>query len=294
MKALKDPVRDSTSLREQALAGLPVSERHLGLAGIGTPVLEGGREGGKGPPVILLHGPAGHAAHWMSVIPLLVDSHRVIAPDLPGHGASDVGGVPLDAGRVLSWLDALIAHTCDSPPVLVGQLLGGAIAARYASENGARLQHLVLVDTFGLCPFRPLPEFGRAIETFLAAPSRDTHEALWGYCAFDLARLHRRMAGRWAPFEAYNVERAAAVRDAVMVLMQQFAFPGIPADVLASIGVPTSLVWGRYDRATPLAVAEGASRRFGWPLRVIDHCADDPPIERPGALARALCKFIEN
>jgi pimeloyl-ACP methyl ester carboxylesterase len=51
--------------REQLLACLPVTERRLQLAGVSTAVLEGG----DGPPVVLLHGPLGYAAHWMRVIP---------------------------------------------------------------------------------------------------------------------------------------------------------------------------------------------------------------------------------
>jgi pimeloyl-ACP methyl ester carboxylesterase len=47
--------------RERLLAAMPVTERQLQLAGISTAVLEGG----DGPPVVLLHGPAGYAAHWM-------------------------------------------------------------------------------------------------------------------------------------------------------------------------------------------------------------------------------------
>jgi hypothetical protein len=47
-------------------------------------------EGGDGPPVVLLHGPGALAAEWMRVIPDLVTTQRVVAPDLPGHGASEV------------------------------------------------------------------------------------------------------------------------------------------------------------------------------------------------------------
>jgi len=102
--------------RERLLAGLPVTDRRLQLTGVSTAVLEGG----DGPPVVLLHGPSGYAAHWMGVIPGLVARHRVIAPDLPGHGASEVADGPLDAARVLAWLGALIERTCISPPALVG------------------------------------------------------------------------------------------------------------------------------------------------------------------------------
>ena len=70
--------------------------------------------------------------------------------------------------------------------------------------------------------------------------------------------------------------------------MEQFAMPAISSDDLASIGVPTTLIWGRHDRATPLAVAENASARLGWSIRVIENCNDDPPVEQPEALLREL------
>jgi pimeloyl-ACP methyl ester carboxylesterase len=272
--------------RERLLAALPVTERRLQLAGVSTAVLEGG----KGPPIVLLHGPSGYAAHWMGVIPGLVASHRVIAPDLPGHGASEAGGGPLNAQGVLEWLAALIERTCISPPALVGQLLGGVIAARFAIDHGDRLSRLVLVDTFGLREFQPAPEFGLALRQFLAQPTRATHESLWQHCAFDLEGLRQRMGAHWAPFEAYNVDRARtpSVQTAVAALMEQLGVLAIPPADLARITVPATLIWGRHDRATPLAVAEAASARYGWPLHVIENCNDDPPVEQPEALLRAL------
>ena len=59
--------------------------------------------------------------------------------------------------------------------------------------------------------------------------------------------------------------------------------PAIPPAELARIAVPTTLIWGRHDLATPLSVAEAASARYGWPLHVIEDAADDPPIEQPEA-----------
>src|SRR5215218_7920687 len=71
-------------LRRRLLAGAPVTERRLELAGVSTAVLEGG----EGPPVMLLHGQGGWAGLWLPVIAGLVGAHRVVAPDLPGLGAS--------------------------------------------------------------------------------------------------------------------------------------------------------------------------------------------------------------
>ena len=84
--------------RRRLLEGLPARDRRLLLAGVSTAVLEGG----EGRPVVLLHSSGEFAAVWMRVIPELVTAHRVVAPDLPGHGASEVGDAPLETDRVLA------------------------------------------------------------------------------------------------------------------------------------------------------------------------------------------------
>lgn len=273
--------------RERLLAAMPVTERRLELAGILTAVLEGG----DGPPIMLLHGPGEYAAKWMRVIPELAKSHRVVAPDLPGHGASDATDGPLDADSVLSWLGELIERTCPTPPVLVGQILGGAIAARFAIAQSDRLSQLVLVDSFGLSPFQPTLEFGIALTDFMAQPTEGTHDLLWRRCAFDLDGMRERMGESWEWLKAYNLDRARAtnLHAAQHSLMTQFGMVAIPPAELERIAAPTTLIWGRHDLATPLAVAEAASTRYGWPLTVIESAADDPPIEQPEAFLNALC-----
>jgi pimeloyl-ACP methyl ester carboxylesterase len=267
--------------RRRLLAGLPVAERRLDLAGISTALLEGG----DGPPIVLLHGPGGHAGHWLGVIPDLVAGHRVIVPDLPGHGSSEG-----DQDSVVAWLDALIDATCEAAPVLVGNTAGGAIAAGYAAEHSDRLSQLVLVDALGLVAFDPAPAFAAAIGAFVADPTASTHDGLWRRCAFDLDALRLRMGERWRPFAAYNVDRARtpAVAAAMQGLFERFVAPAIAPEVLARIAVPTTLIWGRHDRATPLAVAEAASARYGWPLHVIEDAGDEPPLEQPEAFLDAL------
>jgi pimeloyl-ACP methyl ester carboxylesterase len=98
------------------------------------------------------------------------------------------------------------------------------------------------------------------------------------------------MGDLWQPFAAYNLDRARtpAVQAALMALMEQFGAPALAASELARIAVPTTLIWGRHDRATPLSIAQQASARHGWPLQVIEDANDDPPIEQPEAVLRAL------
>ena len=184
----------------------------------------------------------------------------------------------------LGWLGELIAETCAAPPVLVGYALGGAIAARFAAGHGDRIRGLVLVDALGLAAFDPAPEFGQALHAFLAQPDESTHDQLWKHCAFDLDGLRERMGERWEAFRTYNLDRARVPSS----LMEEFGLAAIAPDELARIAVPVTLIWGRHDLATPLAVAEAAAAKHGWPLHVIEDCADDPPIEQPEALVRAL------
>ena len=285
--------------REETLAGLearrrlidamPVTERRAELGGIPTVVLEGG----AGPPVVLLHGPGEFAAKWFAVIPGLVGTHRVIAPDLPGHGTSD-GGNLIDHDRVLAWLDELIGRTCPVPPALVGQIVGGAIAARYVARSGHRVERLVLADALGLSAFRPTVEFGAALSEFLQRPTPETLDGLWARCAFDLDALREQLGDRWPALRAYALDRASTPGPlaAMQSLMAAFGMPPIPEIELEAITVPTFLIWGRHDLATPLAVAQAASARYGWPLEVIEGAADDPPLEQPAAFLAALRRAL--
>ncbi len=275
----------SVDPREHLLAGIPVAERRLDLAGVSTAVLEGG----EGPPLILLHGPGESAVKWLRILPDLVATHRVIAPDLPAHGESELHDGPLDAERMLAWLGELIEAACDSPPSLVGHVLGGAIAARFAIERGELLSRLVLVDSLGLGRFRPAPRFAVTMAGFLARPSERSYDRFMRQCSYDLDALREQMGERWEPFVAYNLESARGPGAKVAGrMMRELGIPRIPAEDLARIAVPTTLIWGRQDRANRLRIAERASSRYGWPLQVIDDCADDPPRDRPGAFLEAL------
>ena len=282
----------TATIRRKLVSALPVTDRCYTLAGIGTAVLEGG----EGPPLLLLHGPGEHAAKWLSVLPDLVATHRVVAADLPGHGASDGVELPLDMDRVLNWLDALIERTCPTAPALVGHVHGGAIAARYAARHGDRIRSLVLVDTLGFVAFSPAPAFGQALGAFVAAPGEETHDRLWEHCSFDLHALRAGLGERWDWIKAYNLAgaRSPTLRPTQQALMEMFGLPPIPVDELARITAPTALIWGRHDLATPLVAAESAAQRFGWPLHVIDDAADNPPMEQPAAFVRVLREALQD
>jgi pimeloyl-ACP methyl ester carboxylesterase len=274
------------AVRARLLSGVPVTERRLELAGVSTAVLEGG----VGPPVVLLHGAGEFAACWIRVLPDLVRTRRVVVPDLPGHGASTVAGDPLDAQRAAAWLGELIELTCPSPAALVGHGLGGAIAARFAVDQGDRVARLVLVDSYGLGHFRPTPEFALALLGVIIRPTEHTQERLFRQCVADPDGL-RGQLGEWgALLEAYALDcaRSPGQKAVLRRLMPQLGLRVIPPAELARIAVPTTLIWGRHDRQVRLGVAQAASARHGWPLHVVEDAADDPAVEQPQAFLGGL------
>ena len=276
--------------RERLLAGLPVTERRLQLAGVSTAVLEGG----DGPPIVLLQGE--FAAVWMRVIPALVTTHRVIAADLPGLGASELSDGPPDVNSVLRWLDELIEQTCAIPPVLVGKGPAGALAARFAIEHSDRLDRLVMVDAHGLDRFRPAPAMALTFFGVLLRPTeRGLQRGFRRYCFSDLDGVRAEMGERYQWMAAYALDRlrTPSVKAAMRSLGRQLA-PAIPSRDLDRIAVPTSLIWGRHDLGVRLNVAEKASARYGWPLHVIENARDDPAIEQPQAFLRALHTALDS
>jgi len=273
--------------RRRVLAGAPLTERRLELAGVSTAVLEGG----NGPPVVLLHGQGGWAGMWLPVAADLMRRHRVVAPDLPGLGASTVPDGPPDAARVLAWLAALVERTCPASPAMVGASLGASIAARFAIAHPDRLSRLVLVDAGSLARFRPAPGVVLALVRFLARPSERTQRGFLRQVAVDPARAGALMG---SDAQAYGLElaRTPSVRAANRRLLRELGTRPIPSGQLAAIAVPTALIWGRQDRVMRLRIAEEASARYGWPLHVIED-AGHFAIERPEAVRSALAAALD-
>jgi pimeloyl-ACP methyl ester carboxylesterase len=272
--------------REQLLARSSATDTTITVAGVTTAVLQAG----DGSPMVLLHGPGEFGGTWLPVLDDLAATHRVIAPDLPGHGASEAPDGGIDPAYLATWLDELIIATCPVPPVLVGRVVGGAIAAEFAARHPDRISELVLVDTMGLAPFEPDPRFGLALHRFLGDPSQGSYERFMDFCAFDLDTARDRFGDRWEPFSGYAVQlaRDPRVQTATGAMIGLYGAQALPPELLASISVPTTLIWGRQDAAIALGVAEAAAERYGWPLLVVDGAGDDPGLDRPHEFLEAL------
>ena len=129
---------------------------------------------------------------------------------------------------------------------------------------------------------------------FVSEPNESTYDSLWARCAFDLPRLQRALGDSWALLKTYTLDRARTPQSgqAQHALMEAFGLMPMAEAELARITVPTALIWGRHDLATPVAVAEAVSNRYDWPLQVIEHAGDDPPMEQPETFVRVLRQVL--
>jgi pimeloyl-ACP methyl ester carboxylesterase len=273
------------SARDRMLEGLPVTERRLRLAGVSTVVLEGG----DGPPLVLLHGAIeSGGAYWAPVIERLAEHHRVVVPDVPGLGESEPVA-DLTPDTFAEWFRALLRETCEDRPALVGHSMAGALSARYAVQHGGSLSRLVIYAGTGVAPYRiPVGLAIRAI-MFDLRPSEKNAERFDQFAFFDFDAAKRRDGGWLEAWSLYARERATVPH--VKRTMRRLIKRGkkqVPEAELRRITVPTSLIWGSHDRFIPLTVAEWASARLGWPLRVIDEAGHVPHIERTEAFLNAL------
>jgi len=128
------------------------------------------RQGGDGPPVVLLHGHPRTSATWHRVAPLLVAAGRtVVCPDLRGYGRSR-GPAPAPDHRPHSKramaedLHALLDHLGLERVDLVGHDRGSYAAFRLALDSPERIRTLVLIDCIPIVEHleRITPEFATA------------------------------------------------------------------------------------------------------------------------------------
>lgn len=282
---------EADRLAARAIEGLPMTERRLDLDGISTVVLEGG----EGPPIVLLHGQGGVGAFMGGMAAQLVDRYRVVVPDLPGLGRSELRTGTLDAARVVAWLGELIAKSCDQPPILFGASLGGSIAARFAIAHPNEVSKLILMDSGSLGAFRPAPAVLLALIRFMKNPSVAGAERMQNVIFRDAERVRAQMGERLAALRDYQIERAEqpSVHHANRVLLRALGTKRIPDAELREIKVPVALIWGRQDRVMKFKIAERTSEKFGWPLYPIENAGHIPMAEQPAAFSAALRAILE-
>jgi pimeloyl-ACP methyl ester carboxylesterase len=139
---------------------------------------------GAGPALVLLHGGGLDDAQlsWAPVWPALTGYAQLLAPDLPGYGASPLGHAEPTLEGYRAWLLAFLDAAGIQRAVLAGLSLGGGIALRTALDAPARVAGLVLLAPYGVGPQLPRPGAGAAW------PAVQRHEARWARPRTSLTR----------------------------------------------------------------------------------------------------------
>jgi pimeloyl-ACP methyl ester carboxylesterase len=99
------------------------------------------------PPLVLVHGGGAHSGWWDHIAPLFSRTHRVVAPDLSGHGESGTR----TSYHLGTWAREVIAASTVTQswgrPTVVGHSLGGWVTARAAQHYGEHIDSIVVVDS---------------------------------------------------------------------------------------------------------------------------------------------------
>jgi pimeloyl-ACP methyl ester carboxylesterase len=127
------------------------------------------RSGGTGPVILLAHGMAGSSSTWRHVMPALAEHFTVVAPDVPGHGASAKPRGDYSLGALAASLRDSLTVLGHERATLVGRSLGGGVAMQFAYQFPERCERLVLVSSGG---------FGEDVNRLLA-PYRCRVPSTW-------------------------------------------------------------------------------------------------------------------
>src|ERR1019366_7812914 len=107
-------------------------------------------EVGEGPPVVFVHGLSGSWPNWLEQLPVLAAEHRVRAIDLPGFGSSPMPAGEISISGYARLLDRLLGQLGIDAAALVGNSMGGFIAAELAIAFPQRVERLVLISAAGI------------------------------------------------------------------------------------------------------------------------------------------------
>ncbi|MGH2445481.1 MAG: alpha/beta fold hydrolase [Candidatus Limnocylindria bacterium] len=140
---------------------------------------------GTGRPMILLHGGLASGEMFGPILPDLARNHRVIAPDLQGHGRTADIDRPIDIRLMADDVAALIDHLGLDRPDLVGYSLGGGVAFLTASTYPDRVGRLVMASANirrDAIPAEMLAQQGQvgaaAVESMKEAPMYQLYNAV--------------------------------------------------------------------------------------------------------------------
>ena len=246
------------------------------------------RTAGKGPPLVLLHGFLCDSRCWRPQLEGLANRFTLVAWDAPGAGSSPD---PPDPFTVADWA-SILAEFLDSIRIerahVLGLSWGGLLAQELYRLYPTRVDHLVLADTYAGWK-GSLPE--------------DMVEKRRARCYRDASRPGKEVVAEWVPAEFFlDASQQLAAEMATIAadfhplgfrLMAKSLADTDTTAVLATIKVPTLLLWGDGDRRSPLSVAGQFHAAIpGSELRVILGAGHVSNMEKPDDFNANVRRFL--
>jgi len=259
-------------------------------------------EAGAGPVLLLVHGMGGGYENWREVIDPLARRYTVVAPDLPGHGASAAGNGDYSIGGLAVGLRDLLLALGHERATLVGHSLGGGIAMQLAYQFPELTERLVLVSSGGLGPEVSLVLRAAALpgsELWITATART---ASWAGAA--VGRGLAKVGLRPAPDVAEVARGYASLVDpgrraAFLATLRSVINVGgqrIDASdrLYLAVGIAVLIVWGARDPIIPVSHGERAHEAIaGSRLEIFDGVGHIPQLEAPARFVAVLERFLE-
>lgn len=258
------------------------------------------------PVLLLIHGITSSSATWEPVIPALAEHVHVIAPDLYGHGASDVPHADYSLGGFATQMRDLMDTLGLDHATIVGHSLGGGVAMQFAYQYFDLCERLVLVDSGG---------FGREVSRALRAGTlpgvelilpliANRHVRNAGITAAQvLSRMPMRPKPRPSTLEVargYSTLADSPSRAAFVHTLRSVVEPGgqrVAATERLYIGEgrPTLIIWGARDTVIPVGHAYRAHEAIpGSQLEVFEQSEHFPHMDEPARFSRVLLHFLSS
>jgi pimeloyl-ACP methyl ester carboxylesterase len=262
------------------------------------------RAGGRGQPVLLLHGGGLDAAglSFRKTIPALAEQHCVFAPDWPGFGLSDPMPLTWRVEECVDFVGKILDALGLRRASLVGLSMGGAFALGFTLRAPERVDRLVLVDSAGLGDGIP---GGRLSYFTMRLPLFD--ELRWALFVGSRTLARRVLC---APLVNRKQVLSEEMLDEIIALAKragagtafrqlqrsEYQWRGLRTNYLhrlSEVKVPTLLVHGAEDRLVPAGWAERAHGLIkDSKLELIRGCGHLPPVEQPELFNRLIRNFL--
>jgi pimeloyl-ACP methyl ester carboxylesterase len=251
--------------------------------------------GGQGEPLLLLHGLSGSAGNWIELLPELVQRHRVVAVDLPGHAGS--GRLPRGASTAdfAAAVVAVLEAEASEPALVAGHSFGGLVALRLAQSRPDLVRGLLLVSPAGIASGTRLAQALVLVSTTIR-PGRFVSRFRHRYA--ERTWYRRALFRPWFVSDAVALTPSAAhgllgaqrehtdTKTAARAMVADD-----PRSELGGITCPVVLLWGARDPQLPLDDAFEYARRLGAKLRLVADCGHLVIVERPRACLDALAEL---